>query len=63
MDMRVIERNTRNVTVRLTNAHWNRLVQLDDAYRTALAVVKAKRECEAKPGMTVEEALNFIETL
>ena len=61
--MCVIERNNRNITVRITNARWNRLMELENAYRTAKAVVKAKYECENSPSMTVNEAIDFIKTL
>jgi hypothetical protein len=61
--MYILEQNARNITVRLTNAHWNRLMDLEAAYRTAQAIVKAKHECETASSMTVEEALSFIDTL
>ena len=61
--MCIIERNSRNITVRLSNKRWNRLMALENAYRTAHAVVKAKHECESTQPMTVEQAYNFIDTL
>ena len=61
--MCVLERNSRNITVRLTNARWNRLMELETAYRVAMAIAKAKRECETAPAMSVAEALDFIDSL
>ena len=61
--MCVIERTNRNITVRMTNARWNRLMELEKAYRTACAVVRAKRECEEEPSMSVSEALSFVDSL
>jgi len=61
--MCIIERNSRNITVRLSNKRWNRLMALENAYRTAHSIVKAKHECESAQPMTVEEAYNFIDTL
>lgn len=61
--MCVIEKNSRNITVRMTHARWNRLMELEEAYHTARAVVRAKRECEKKPSMSVSEALRFIDSL
>ena len=61
--MHVIERNTRNTTVRLTNKHWDRLMELETAYLTAQAVARAKRQCQAAPSMSVSEAIKFIDTL
>lgn len=43
ISMCVIERTNRNITVRMTNARWNRLMELEEAYQTARAVVRAKK--------------------
>lgn len=61
--MCVLEKNSRNITVRLTNARWNRLMELETAYRVAMAIAKAKRECETAPAMSVAEAMDFIDSL
>ena len=63
LNMCIIERNTRNITVRMSNARWNRLMELENAYRIAKSVVRAKKECEKAKGMTKEEAMNFIDSL
>lgn len=39
---------------------WDHLVELEQAYRVANAVRRAKRECEMAPSMSVEDAKNFI---
>jgi len=62
-NMCIIERNTRNITVRMTNARWNRLMELENAYRVAKSVVRAKKECEKAKSMTKEEAMKFIDSL
>ena len=61
--MCIIERNTRNITVRMTNARWNRLMELENAYRIANSIVRAKKECEKAKSMTKEEAMKFIGSL
>ena len=61
--MCVLERNTRNITVRMSPRRWDRFVELERAYRVANAVVRAKRECETAPSMTVAEAMQFIREL
>lgn len=61
--MCIIERNTRNITVRMTNARWSRLMELENAYRVAKSVVRAKKECEKARSMTKEEAMKFIDSL
>ena len=61
--MCVIERTNRSITVRMTRARWNRLMELEEAYRVARAVVRAKRECEKSSSMSVDEALSLIDNL
>jgi hypothetical protein len=38
-------------------------MELETAYRMAMAVAKAKRECESAPAMSTAEAMAFIDTL
>lgn len=57
----VLERTSRSVVVRMAPRRWNRLMELEHAYRVATAVTRAKKECENAPSMTVEEALQFIQ--
>ena len=38
-------------------------MELETAYRVAMAVAKAKRECETAPSMSVAEAMDFIDSL
>lgn len=61
--MCVLERNTRSITVRMAPRRWDRLMELEKAYRVASAVVRAKRECETAPSMSVNEAVQFINQL
>ena len=58
--MCILERNTRSITVRMSPRRWNRFVELEKAYRVANAVVRAKRECETAPSMSVEDALVYL---
>ena len=61
--MCVLERTTRSITVRMSPRRWERFVELEQAYRVATAVVRAKRECETAPSMSVDEAMQFIRQL
>ena len=47
----------------MTNARWSRLMELENAYRVAKSVVRAKKECEKARSMTKEEAMKFIDSL
>ena len=61
--MNIIERNTNNVTIRMSNSRWNRILALEKMYKMAKSVVKAKKECEDKESMTVAEAKHFLSAL
>ena len=59
--MCILEQNTRNITVRISNTRWNRLMELENAYRIAKSVQRAKKECEKAPAMTLDEARKYID--
>lgn len=61
--MCVLEQTPRTITVRMSNSRWNRLMELEHAYQVARSIVKAKKEVESAPAMSVEEALGFIDAL
>jgi len=61
--MYVLAQTSRNITVRLGNARWNRMLQLEAAYQTALAVARAKRQCEKAKPMSLTEAVAFVDQL
>ena len=62
-EMCIVEQTSRSITVRMSNARWNRLLELEQAYQTALAVMREKSQCEESPAMSVEDAENFILSL
>ena len=59
-EMCIVEQTSRSITVRMSNARWNRLMELEQAYQAALAVMRAKAQCEDTPSMSIEDAENFI---
>ncbi|MBR6140055.1 MAG: hypothetical protein IKQ12_10920 [Prevotella sp.] len=61
--MAVLEKTSRNITVRLTKARWTRLMELENAYNTARSIAKAKRQCENVPSMSVSDAMKHIDCL
>lgn len=63
MLMCVLEQTPRTITVRISNSRWSRLMELEHAYRIARSVVKAKKEVNSAPSMSIDEAMNFIDTL
>lgn len=61
--MAVIERTSRRVVVSLSPRRWNRLMELEKAYEVARAVVRAKKECETAPTLSVSNAYTAIDFL
>lgn len=61
--MCVIEQDSRNITVRLTQARWRRLMEMEQAYKVARAIARAEAQVQNAPSMTVAEALAHIDSL
>ncbi len=61
--MCILEQTTSNITVRISNKRWNRLMELENAYRIAKSVHRAKKKSEKAKAMTIEEAKRYINSL
>ena len=61
--MRVVERTNSRIMVSLSIKHWDRLMELEKAYKTAHTILNARRQCESMPAMSVSEAYNMIDSL
>ena len=61
--MCLLEQTTSNITVRISNKRWNRLMELENAYRIAKSVHRAKKESEKAQSMTIDEAKRYISSL
>lgn len=59
----IVERTTRHVTVRLSNRRWDRLMELEHAYKMAQTIKRSIKQAETAPAMSVEEAMDFIDKL
>ena len=59
----IIERTPRTVTVRMSTRRWNRLQQMEQAYKLAQAIKRSMIQAEMAPSMTVDEAMEFIDKL
>ena len=59
----IIERTPRTVTVRMSTRRWNRLQQMEQAYKLAHTIKRCMKQAETAPSMTVEEAMDFIDKL
>jgi hypothetical protein len=59
----IIERTPRTVTVRMSTRRWNRLQQMEQAYKLAHTIKRSMKQAETAPSMTVEEALKHLDEL
>ena len=59
----IISRTPRTVTVRMSTRRWNRLQQMEQAYKLAHTIKRNMKQAETAPSMTVEEAMDFIDKL
>jgi len=59
----VIEQTPRSVTVRMSTRRWNRLLELEEAYKLARTIKRSMKQAEKAPSMTVDEAMEFIDKL
>ncbi len=64
MDMNtVVERTPRSVTVRLSTRRWNRMLELEKAYKLARIIKRSMNQVESEPCMTAEEAIQTLRAL
>ena len=59
----IINRTPRTVTVRMSTRRWNRLQQMEQAYKLAQAIKRSMIQAENAPSMTVDETMEFIDKL
>jgi len=59
----IVERTPRTVTVRMSTRRWNRLQQMEQAYKLAQTIKRSMKQAETAPAMTVSEAMDFIDKL
>ena len=59
----IIERTPRTVTVRMSTRRWSRLQQMEQAYKLAETIKRSMKQAEKAPSMTVDEAMDFIDSL
>ena len=59
----VVERTPRSVTVRMSPRRWNRMLELEQAYKVARNISRGMKQAETAPTMTVDEAMDFIDRL
>ena len=52
----IVAKDSRNVTVKMSNARWKRYQQLEESYIVATHVLNGLKESESLKPITIEEA-------
>ena len=61
--MCVLEQNARSVTVRMSISRWNRILELEQAYRLARTIKRSMKQVETAPSLSAEEAIETLRAL
>jgi hypothetical protein len=59
----IIERTPRRITVSMSVRRWNRMLQLEEAYKLARIIKRSMKQVESEPSMTQEEAVAALRAL
>ena len=59
----IINRTPGRVTVSLSTRRWNRMLQLEEAYKLARTIKRSMKQVESEPAMTPEEAIEQLRDL
>ena len=59
----VIERTPRRITVSMSMRRWNRLQELEQAYKLARIVKRSMKQVESEPALTPEETISALRAL
>ena len=59
----IIDRTPRTVTVRMSTRRWNRMLQLEQAYKLARIIKHSMEQVENEPSMTPQEAIEALRAL
>ena len=59
----ILERTPQRVTVSLSTRRWNRMLQLEEAYKLARIIKRSMKQIESEPSMSPEETLNQLRSL
>ena len=59
----VIERTPKRITVSMSMRRWNRLQELEQAYKLARIVKRSMKQVESEPALTAEETFSVLRAL
>ena len=59
----VVNRTPGRVTVSMSTRRWNRMLQLEEAYKLGRIIKRSMKQVEMEPSMTPEEAIEQLRSL
>lgn len=59
----IIEKTPQRVTVSLSARRWNRMLQLEEAYKLARIIKRSMKQVESEPSMTPSEVIKQLRSL
>lgn len=59
----VKERPPQRITVSLSTRSWNRMLQLEEAYKLARIIKRSMKQVETEPSLSSEETLKSLRAL
>jgi len=59
----VKERPSQRITVSLSTRSWNRMLQLEEAYKLARIIKRSMKQVETEPSLSPEETLKSLRSL
>ena len=59
----IISRTPGRVTVSMSTRRWNRMLQLEEAYKLGRIIKRSMKQVETEPSMTPEEAIKQLRVL
>ena len=59
----IVERTPSRITVSMSTRRWNRMLQLEAAYKLARIIKRSMQQVESEPSMSPDEAVAALRAL
>ena len=59
----IVERTPSRITVNMSMRRWNRMLQLEEAYKLARIIKRSMKQVDSEPSMTPDEAVVALRAL
>jgi hypothetical protein len=59
----ILEKTPRSITVRMSHRRWNRMLELEQAYKLARTIKRSMKQVEQAPSMSADEAIEALRAL